>query len=377
MIEMLIPLTIWDSLYSALSTMMQPLYWVVSGLLVMFHWIWGVWLNLSPGVAWTLTIISLTVLVRTAMIPLFVKQITSMRNMQLLQPKIQALQKKYGSDREKLGQETMKLYREEGINPAASCFPLLVQMPIFISLFRVLEGASSGNVRGTWLRDSPELVSSLQGAEIFGAGLAKKIFPFTPFGATQIFGVVLVVLMVAALFVTQLQLMRKNMPPEALTGPMASQQKMMLYLFPVMYAVSAGVLPIGVLIYWLASNVWTMVQQGLLIRNNPAPNTPAYFDWEERMRAKGKDPQEIMRNRMEKGRKRRSTAPTTRTVRGAAQPTSSVSAEAEQQATEEKTGPKVERQQVRRTTVRVDSDGKRVVTRKQPRQQSRAARRKN
>lgn len=370
MIELLLPLGIGDSLYGALSTMMQPLYWVVSGLLVMFHWIWGVWLALPPGVAWTLAIVSLTVVVRTAMIPLFVKQINSTRNMQLMQPKVQELQKKYGHDREKLGQETMKMYREEGVNPAASCLPLLVQMPIFIALFRVLEGASSGNVRGTWLREAPELVSSLQAAKLFGAGLAEKILPFTPFGANQIFGITLVILMVAALFVTQMQLMRKNMPPEALTGPMAQQQKMLLYVFPVIYAVSAIVIPIGVLIYWLASNIWTMAQQGLLIRNNPAPNTPAYIDWEERMRAKGKNPQEIMRNRLEKSRKRRSTTvPTARTVRGA-----SVSESGE---SEEKTvvaEPKVARQAVARSTVRVDADGKRTVVRQQPKQQSRAAR---
>lgn len=372
MIDLFVSLSIWDSIYGGLSTMMQPLYWVVSGLLVGAHWIWGVWLGLPSGAAWTLAIISLTIVVRTAMIPLFVKQINSSRNMQLLQPKMQELQKKYGADRERLGQETMKLYREEGVNPMASCFPLLVQMPIFLALFRVLLGVSDNTVRGTWLKDRPELVRSLQEAELFGAGLADRIFPLTPFGPTQVLGIVLVVLMVAALFVTQLQLMRKNMPPEALKGQMAQQQKMMLYIFPVIYAVSSTVIPIGVLLYWLASNVWTMGQQGLLIRNNPAPNTPAYIDWEERLRAKGKDPDEVMRQRREKrNRKKGRPAATTRTVGSPASPTE---APGDVAVAEEK--PKVQRQQVSRPTVRTDANGKRIVTRQQPRQQSRAQRKK-
>ena len=372
--EFVVPLGIGDAFMGLLSTMMQPLYWAVSGLMVMFHWVWGVWLNLPKGAAWALAIVSLTVVVRTAMIPLFVKQINSSRNMQLLQPKMQELQKKYGSDRERLGQETMKLYKEEGVNPMASCFPLLIQMPIFLALFRVLQGASDGPVRGQWLKDRPELVESLQSAKLFGAELASRIFPLTPFGMTQILGIILVILMVGALFITQLQLMRKNMPPEALTGPMAQQQKVMLYVFPIIYAMSSVVIPIGVLLYWLASNVWTMAQQGILIRNNPAPNTPAYIDWEERMRAKGLDPDQIMRERREKSRrknKRATNASTTRKVRG-----QDVTPTNEVDETTNPTPPKVQRQQVTRSTVRVDADGKRVVTRQQPRQQSRAKRKK-
>ena len=376
MIDLFVPLSIWDSIYGGLSTMMQPLYWAVSGLLVGAHWIWGVWLALPSGVAWTLAIVSLTVVVRTAMIPLFVKQINSSRNMQLLQPKMQELQKKYGADRERLGQETMKLYKDEGVNPMASCFPLLIQMPIFLALFRVLQGASDGQVRGQWLKDNPALVSSLQEAQLFGAGLADRIFPLTPFGATQVIGILLVLAMVAALFVTQLQLMRKNMPPSALEGPMAQQQKMMLYLFPIIYAVSSVVIPIGVLIYWLASNIWTMVQQGLLIRNNPAPNTPAYIDWEERMRAKGKDPEEIIRERREKRRKQKvAKESTTRTVRGATTSTDEAAADVDVAESEE-ARPKVQRQQVNRVTVRTDADGKRVVTRQQPQAKSRSQRKK-
>ena len=374
MIELLIPLSIWDSIYGALSTMMQPLYWAVSGLVVFFHWAWSRFLPADSGVTWALAIVFLTIFIRTLLIPLFVKQINSARNMQLVQPKVQELQKKHGADRQKLGEETMKLYKEEGISPMASCLPLLLQMPIFLALFRVLEGVSNNNVRGQFFKDNPQLVESLQNAELFGAGLAERIFPLTPFGATQVFGIILVILMVGTLFVTQLQLMRKNMPPESLNGPMAQQQKMMLYLFPVIYAASSAVIPIGVLIYWLTSNIWTMGQQGLLIRNNPAPNTPAFIDWEERMLAKGHDPKEIMAQRMAKRRKVKQ-APVGRTV-GAGTAASATSAASPLELDGEQDKPKVARQQVARQTVRTTADGKTVVTRQQPRTQSRANRRK-
>ena len=283
------------------------------------------------------------------------------------------LQKKHGHDREKLGQETMKMYREEGVSPTASCLPLLLQMPIFLALFRVLEGVSSGNVRGHFFKVNPELVSSLQNAEIFGARLADRIFPMTSFGPTQAVGIVLVVAMVAVFFVTQLQLMRKNLPPESLTGPMAQQQKLMLYFFPIVYAASSVVIPIGVLIYWLTSNLWTMGQQGLLIRNNPAPNTPAFIEWEERMLAKGKDPQAIMLARAEKRRR----TPKNGTGAVASRPVAKATTVAEDGAVDEsvEATTKVARQQVTRQTVRTE-DGKQVVTRQQPKQAPRSARKK-
>jgi YidC/Oxa1 family membrane protein insertase len=90
------------------------------------------------------------------------------------------------------------------------------------------------------------------------------------------------------LFITQLQLMRKNMPPDALTGPFAQQQKIMLYVFPLVFAIGGINFPVGVLIYWFTSNLWTMGQQFYVIRRNPAPGTPAYDAWEERRKAKGK-----------------------------------------------------------------------------------------
>lgn len=381
MVDLLVTLNIWDSFYGVLSAMMQPLYWAVSGLVVFFHWLYTPLFGAESGWNWTLAIVSLTVVIRTLLIPLFVKQINSARSMQMLQPKMAELQKKHGHDRERLGQETMKMYKEEGVSPTASCLPLLLQMPIFLALFRVLEGVSNGNVRGHFFKINPDLVSSLQNAEIFGARLADRIFPMTSFGPTQAVGIVLVVAMVAVFFVTQLQLMRKNLPPESLTGPMAQQQKMMLYLFPVIYAASSVVIPIGVLIYWLTSNLWTMGQQGLLIRNNPAPNTPAFIEWEERMLARGKDPQGIMIARAEKRRGKTTNGaagsrPVSRPVAQASDADGGEVAEAVEGAEVAEQTTKVARQQVTRQTVRTSEDGKPVVVRQQPKQAPRSARKK-
>ncbi len=297
LVPMLVSMSIWDPFIALGSAIMTPLYWVVSGILVLFHSLWSPVFGTDSGWTWALSIVSLTIIIRVALIPLFVKQIKSSRSMQLLQPKVRELQKKYGHDREKLGQETMKLYKENNANPLASCLPLLLQSPIFIALFRVLDGASrigpNGNpiARGHWLQIHPELLTSLNQATVFNARISDT---FTKAGfsggitSVHIVTVVLILAMTATLFITQLQLMRKNMPAEALTGPFAQQQKMMLYLFPLIFAIGGINFPVGVLIYWFTSNLWTMGQQFYVIRRNPAPGTPAYEAWEHRKVAKGK-----------------------------------------------------------------------------------------
>ena len=289
LLPLLIPMAWYDPFVSFGSAIMQPLYWVVSGILVLSHNLLTPVFGSESGWTWTLSIVALTVVIRTALIPLFVKQIKSSRSMQMLQPKVRELQKKYGHDREKLGQETMKLYKDNNANPLASCLPLLLQMPIFLALFNVLNGAAQNIPRGRGLRDNPELVTSLNDSTIFGAQISDT-FLKVGFGgginSVHLVTMFLIIAMTVTLFITQLQLMRKNMPPEALTGPFAQQQKIMLYLFPIIFAVGGINFPVGVLIYWFTSNLWTMAQQFYVIRRNPAPGTPAYDAWEERRQAK-------------------------------------------------------------------------------------------
>jgi YidC/Oxa1 family membrane protein insertase len=288
---LLLPMSIWDPFIAVGSAIMQPLYWVVSGILVLAHSLFSPIFGPDNGWTWAFSIMFLTVVIRIALIPLFVKQIKSSRNMQLLQPKVRELQKKHGHDREKLGQETMKLYRENNANPLASCLPLLLQLPIFLALFRVLDGAARGIPRGHWLVVNPDLLNSLNQATIFGARISDtflKVGFANGITSVHIVTLVLILAMTITLFITQLQLMRKNMPPDALTGPFAQQQKIMLYVFPLIFAVGGINFPVGVLIYWFTSNLWTMGQQFYVIRRNPAPGTPAYDAWEARRKAKGK-----------------------------------------------------------------------------------------
>ena len=266
------------------SFIITPLYYLISVVLVGWHRVFGAIFGPESGASWALSIIFLTLLIRAALIPLFVKQIKSSRNMQLVQPKVKELQKKYGHDRERLAAETMALYKETGTNPFASCLPLIIQMPIFIALFQLINRAAKGQQRGVLTATD---VDHLSNAEIFGARIADTFTGATSVNV-QILAGVLVVAMTLTTFLTQRQLMSKNMPADALSGPYANQQKMLLYILPVVFAVGGIAFPIGVLLYWTTSNLWTMSQQFYVIRNNPAPNTEAFRAKEARDAAKRK-----------------------------------------------------------------------------------------
>jgi YidC/Oxa1 family membrane protein insertase len=266
---------------------MTPLYFAVSAVMVAWHWLFTQ-LGMDPdaGGTWALSIVGLTLVVRAALIPLFVKQIKSSRNMQLIQPKVKELQKKYGHDRERLAQETMALYRESGTNPFASCLPILLQMPIFLALFRMLDQAAKKGKEHGFLNS--DLAESFGQSKLFGTIPLKLTFINNEgIVGVMVVAALLVVAMTVTTFTTQRQLMRKNMPADALTGPYAQQQKMLLYVLPVVFAVGGVAFPIGVLLYWTTSNLWTMGQQFYVIRNNPAPGTPAFFAKQKRDAEKG------------------------------------------------------------------------------------------
>ena len=155
------------------NLILNPLYYAVSGVMLAWHWLFSqIGMDPEGGAAWALSIIGLTLVIRACLIPLFVKQIKASRNMQLIQPKVKELQKKYGHDRERLAQETMKLYKDSGTNPFASCLPILLQMPIFFALFRLIDEAADGVGHG--------FLSEAQ-AEDFGQA---KIFGVLPIAAS-------------------------------------------------------------------------------------------------------------------------------------------------------------------------------------------------
>ena len=259
------------------------LEWLVSWILVQFHVVTGAIFGESSGWSWVFAIVGLVVVIRIALIPLFVRQIKSQRNMQILQPKIKEIQQKYSGDRERQSQEMMALYKETGTNPLSSCLPILAQAPIFFALFRVLQGIAQGVAYGTLTQ---EQVNQAQDASIFGVPIYATFVHAdeTPNPlATHVLTAVLIVLMTATTFLTQRQLIVKN---TARDNPIAQQQKILLYVFPFFFAVTGINFPVGVLVYWLTTNLWSMGQQFYVIRNNPQPGTPAYTAWEERQSVK-------------------------------------------------------------------------------------------
>ena len=259
----------------------------VSWILVQFHAVFGAIFGEASGIAWSLSIVGLVVVIRILLIPLFVKQIKTQRNLQILQPQIKEIQKKYAGDREKQSQEMMKLYRETGTNPLSSCLPLLLQMPVFFALFSVLQGIATQTPQGVFQWDQySNLLDEAREATLFGAPLYGTFVNAgeTPDPlATRIVALILIILMTLTTFLTQRQMLVKNV---AADNPMVRQQKIMMYVFPVMFAVFGINFPIGVLIYWFTTNVWSMGQQFYVIRNNPQPNTPAYEAWEQRKKEK-------------------------------------------------------------------------------------------
>jgi len=276
----------------------------VSWILVQFHALFSA-LGMDPASGWTwvFAIVGLVVVIRIALIPLFVKQIKSQRNLQLIQPQMKEIQKKYAGDKEKQSQEMMKLYKDTGTNPLASCLPILLQAPIFFALFGVLQSIAMYSAtdpkytaQGVFQWDRyADLLPQAHDAAIFGVPLYATFMHAdqTPYPLnTRILAIILIVLMTITSFTTQRQLIVKNSAPD---NPMVRQQKILLYVFPLIFAVSGINFPIGVLIYWFTTNLWSMGQQFWVIRNNPQPGTPAFAAKEAREAAKaaGKSAPEI------------------------------------------------------------------------------------
>ncbi|MBF4461098.1 MULTISPECIES: membrane protein insertase YidC [unclassified Rathayibacter] len=279
-----------------LGTILLPLKWVVELLLVAFHQLLTfAGLEAAAGLTWVLSIVGLVLVIRAALIPIFVKQIKSQRRMLEVAPQLKKIQDKYKGKRDQLSREamsreTMELYKRTGTNPLASCLPLLIQMPIFFSLFSVLNAAQHSQ-RGVGPLDDT-LARQFGEANLFGvAPLHQSIQGALAQGGQElvvVIAVTMVVLMTASQFITQLQIVSRNMSPEAKASPTFKQQRILLYILPLVFAFSGFAFPLGVMFYWLTSNVWTMVQQFIVIRNMPTPGSEAAKAREERLRRKGK-----------------------------------------------------------------------------------------
>jgi YidC/Oxa1 family membrane protein insertase len=260
------------------------LYIAVSWVLLRWHDLFSaIGLDPGSGVTWALSIFMLVVTIRILLFRFFIKQVHSQRKMQEVQPKIAALREKYKNDRQALSQEMMKLQKEEGFNPLGGCLPILLQAPVFLSLFHVLRqiggtpkqtGALSNEYHWT-----AEQVASAGQAKIFGAPIASafndprnlaETLAGASATATKVVAFVLIVLMVAATYITQRQIISRN--TQVLDTQQAMIQKLLLYGMPASLFVSGFFFPIGVLLYWFTNNLWTMGQQFYIIKRMPHPS---------------------------------------------------------------------------------------------------------
>ncbi len=283
-----------------------PLRFAVESVLVGWHWLLTkLGMPTDGGWTWIASIVGLVIVVRMIVFPLFVKQIKSSRKMMEIAPDLKKVQDKYRGkkdqmSREAMSRETMDLYKKHGTTPMSSCFPMLIQMPIFLSLFYTLLDITKWHNQGTGGITSfaniltPQLVNSFYDAKIFGVvslhETLTNAWQTRPDGwqLTTVVLAILVVLMIASQFFTQLQIISKNMSPEAKTGQAYQMQRIMLWVLPFGFVFSGLFFPLGVVIYWFTSNLWTMGQQFYTLREMPTPGSDAWKKREERLAKKGK-----------------------------------------------------------------------------------------
>jgi YidC/Oxa1 family membrane protein insertase len=256
-------------------------YTAISWVMLEWHALFSTFLPADGGITWALSIIFLVITARLVLFRFFIKQVKSQRAMQEIQPEIQKLKAQYGSDRQGFSQAVMALQKERGVNPLAGCLPIVPQIPIFIGLLHVLRWLAPGvKPEYGW---TPGLISSASQAKIFGVAPISASFNMDEPKKTQLLElvdgnytgirivcVVLIIIMVLTTYTTQRQIQRRSGPVE---GQAAMVQKLMLYGVPASLLVSGFFFPIGVLIYWMTNNLWTLGQQFYILRKMPPPGS--------------------------------------------------------------------------------------------------------
>lgn len=268
---------------------LDPIYYAISWVMLKWHALWAA-IGLDNGQFlgtnwdWVLAIIFLVITIRVVLFPLYVKQIKSQRAMQALQPKIKELQAKYKGDKQAMQQELMALYKTEKANPLMGCLPLVLQAPVLISLFHVLRHLShpdTSSHQKTLYGWTQSLFDSAAHAHLFGAPVAAGFRSphslVTELNSNtlnvQIVGGILIALMILTTYLTQRQMIART---GWATDPQQKMvQRLMLYGVPVMLLVSGSIFPIGVVIYWTTSNLFSLGQQMWILHKYPPPKNAA------------------------------------------------------------------------------------------------------
>ncbi|WP_446217576.1 membrane protein insertase YidC [Micromonospora sp. IBHARD004] len=261
------------------------IYYAISWILLTWHSAWDhirvpVEAVLGTNWSWILAIIFLVVTVRVILFPVFVKQIKSQRAMQALQPKVKELQEKHKGDRETLQKEMMELYRKEKANPLMGCLPMFLQIPVFLGLFHTLKRLNPDNQGKTLYGWTVDQFNSASSAKLFTAPISGRFGStadeLARLGATghttKIIAGVLVLIMIVTTYLTSRQMILKTGWAEDPQQRMV--QRLMLYGIPVSLLVSGSIFPIGVIIYWVTNNLFTLGQQQWVLRKFPPLVTP-------------------------------------------------------------------------------------------------------
>lgn len=248
------------------------LYTAVAQVITWIHQAYSTVLDPNSGLAWALTIITLTVCMRILIFPLFLKQMRSSRKMQELAPKVQELRKRYKNDKQRMNQEVMALYQGAGANPLGGCLPVVAQFPIFISMFTVLRAIAADQAK---FGMSQELVDSAKHALILGAPLPATFFEAPSVGEKIVIGCFVAVSSLTT-FLTVRQSVTRSMA-QMPDNPMAQQQKILMYISP-LFAFFSLNFPLGLIMYWVTTNVWTLGQQHWFYSRHPMPQYDAKGD---------------------------------------------------------------------------------------------------
>lgn len=262
--------------------MLNFLYIAISWVLLRWHDLFSTVLDPASGITWALSIFMLVVTIRILLFRFFIKQVHSQRKMQEVQPKIAALREKYKNDRQALSAEMMKLQKEEGFNPLSGCLPILMQAPVFLALFHVLRLIGTDKAPALyreyhWTEQQTQLAGA---AKLFGGApiaasfreASRALLLGGDLATTRAVAGVLIVLMVAATYITQRQIIARTSTTQVIDGQQAMIQKLLLYGMPASLFVSGFLFPIGVLLYWFTNNLWTMGQQFYILKRMPHPN---------------------------------------------------------------------------------------------------------
>jgi YidC/Oxa1 family membrane protein insertase len=255
-------------------SILNPLNNLVAWVIMRLHAGLGAIFGPDSGWAWGLSIVILVMIIRLCLVPLFVKQVHAQRKMAQHAPQLQELRKKYKNDKQRLNEETMKYYKENGVNPLAGCLPMIPQLIIFFSLFSVLRFIADWKPGHALQYGFTEpVVESAQKTTIFGVHLYDKLLFRTagspPLSTHVVIVIVLtVVLSATTTFMTVRQsakrgLMQTNVDP---SNPMAQSQKFMQYIVP-FFSLTGLYWQYGLVLYWVTTNLWTLGQQYFMFRN--------------------------------------------------------------------------------------------------------------